>query len=515
MSGKSRLALGLSLIFFMALAGLFFATKVWMPFMWGLLGPGVLGLFLGLYLSRHSVIEFFTMKSTKQGLNMGALIVIVITLLTLVNYLGAKYYKVFDLSGNGMNTLSDQTKALLSGLDSEMMLRFFYKNGADKVEDNKKQFRDLVKKYQDQSSKVQFEFVEMNEQAKLTQDYGASRGSGEAFLVYKENKNRIENYTEQDLTNAIIKVTRGEKKNIYFIEGHGERNTEIDKDETGMFGLNQLLEKNSYHVGQLSLAAQGGVPADAHAIMIIGPKQNFQPTEVKMLESYLERGGAILLALENRNTAGLNGLLSRLGLELESFYVFNVYNTPMGQVVNAQSPTVAVNYSSTHAATKVFTANQMTVFNQPNAFKLLPLSETVKTEVLVKTPKSSVALKELDSTDYFGEPRVFNLAVEVKGKLSPDDKEFTVIAFSDADFMSNLLLYQNLNRDLALNSVAALVKESDLISISPKEPQATRLILSPPETSQFIKFVVLGLFLPTPLVFMMVSFFLWYRRRHA
>ncbi len=446
---------------------------------------------------------------------MGALIVIVFGFLTLVNYLGAKYYKVIDLSGNKVNTLSQQSVQLVKALDSDLVVRFFYKNGSDSVDENKKIFRDLVKKYQDESSKIQIEFIEMNEKAKLTQEYGATRGSGEAFLEFKGSKNRIENYTEQDFTNAVIKVTRTAKKNVYLIEGHGERNTDNEKDESGLFGFKQLLEKNSYNVKKMSLANAVEVPLDADALVILGPQQIFQPFEIKSITSYLERGGSLYLALEKGNTAGLEKLLSFLNLELEKFYVFNVYNSPMGQVVNAQSPTVAVNYSATHSATKVFGANQMTVFSQPNAIKIKLNTEAFKTEVLVKTPVNSVALKDLDSQDYLGQPESFNLAVEVKGKIAKSEKEFSVIVFSDVDFMSNLLLYQNLNRDLALNSVASLTKENDLISISPKEPLATKILVSPPEMNQFLKFIFLGLFLPIPIVFMVLSITVWYRRRYA
>ncbi len=483
--------------------------------MWALLAPAILGLAFWLYIDRLTIKDFFTMKSTKQGLNMGALILIVLSFLVIINYLGAKFYKTFDYSGNKINTLSDQTKNLLSSLDTDLIIKYFYKNGSDRVDENKKNFRELIKRYQDESAKIQFEFVEMNDQAKLTEDFGATKGAGEAFLSYKGNKNRIENTTEQDLTNALIKVTRTQKKTIFFIEGHSERNTNQDKDETGASSFKQMLEKNSYLTKSTSLAAEANLPIDNAVAVILGPVQNFQNFEVKALESYLEKGGSLFIALENRNSAGLQSILNSVGLQLEKFYVFNVYNTAMGQVVNAQSPTVAVNYSLQSPITKIFGANQMTVFSQPNALSITKTPETMKAEVLVMTPANSVALKELDSKDYFGQPQAFNLGIEIRGKYNKSEKEFRLIVFSDVDFLSNLLLYQNLNRDLALNSVAELAKETDLISVSPKEPGITKLLLSPPEFNQFFKFMVLGLFLPLPLLFMLASLGLWMKRRHA
>ncbi len=515
MSGQSRIALGASLFCFLALGGLYFATNVWMPFMWALLVPGIFGFVFWIFDDRKNIVEFFTMKSTKQGLNMGALILIVVGFLVIVNYIGGKYYKTFDFSGNKINTLSDQSKKILSSLDSQVMVRFFYKNGSERVDENKKLVRELIKKYQDDSPQIQFEFIEMNEQTKLTQDFGANRGSGETFIEYKGSKNKVENYTEQDFTNALIKVTRTKKKNIYFIEGHNERNIDQDKNELGVSSFKQMLEKNSYLTKTLSLTLQPDVPTDADALLVLGPTQNFQPFELKAVERYLEKGGSVLLAFENHNSVGLQSILNSVGLELEKFYVFNVYTTAMGQVVNAQSPTVAVNYSSSSSVTNVFGANQMTVFSQPNALRITQTPASMNAEILVKTPANSVALKEIDSKDYQGEPQAYNLAVQIKGKYHNAEKEFSLIVFSDVDFMSNLLLYQNLNRDLALNSVAELAKDTDLISVSTKEPTATKMLLPPPEFNQFFKFVVLGLFLPLPFLFLLVSLMLWFKRRHA
>ena len=90
-------------------------------------------------------------------------------------------------------------------------------------------------------------------------------------------------------------------------------------------------------------------------------------------------------------------------------------------------------------------------------------------------------------------------------------KEFSLILAGDADFMSNQLLGQNLNRDLVLNSIAALVKEENLISITPKEVQVTQLTMTPNKWSFFI----LGFILPVPMLFLVIGIVLWLKRRNA
>lgn len=516
MSQKGRLALAVAVFCFLCLGGLYFALRVWMPFMWGFLISSVLAFLTWVFYDRKILIEFFSLKTTKYGIDMGAIIFLSVLFIAVLNFVGARHTKTFDFSANQMNSLSDQSKKLASALQADFVVKFFYKYGADQVENNKKAFRDLVKKYQDVNSKIQLEFVEMNEKAKLTQEYGATKGSGEAFIEYKGNKNRIENYTEQDLTNAIIKVTRTNKKIIYFLEGHGERSIDDEKDEASLFGFKQLLEKNSYVIKKLSLISTPEVPQEADTVVIAAPTQSFQEHEVKAIESYLVRGGSVLVTLSTAKVpTGLQKIMTAVGLDIESFYVFNVFNTPMGQVVNSQSPTVAVVYSPLSEITKVFGPNQMTVFRQPHPLKDLTRNEKIKLEYIVKTPESSVALKDLDSSDYTGKPQSYNLAAEIKGFYGTGEKEFSMVVISDINFMTNILLYQNLNRDLALNSVSALAKDLDLVSVTPKETMATKMLLSPPEFNQFFKFTVVGLFLPLPFLFMIIALVLWYKRRHA
>lgn len=514
MSQKGKLLFILTALSFVALVGLFFALRVWMPFMWIVLGTAMLSAAGGFYYDYKIILDFFNMKTTKLGMNMGLILLLTIVFLTVVNFLGAKHYRTMDFSINRVNSISDQSRKIINSLESDLIVKFFYKNGAEKAEDNKKLFRSLVKQYEDITAKVKFEFVEINERPRLAADYGATKGSGEAFIDYKGSKNRVENYSEQDFTNAIIKVTRKHKKTIYFLTGHGERSLDDEKGEGSFFGFRQLLEKNSYTVKTINLAGALSIPDDATMIVIAGPTQQLQLSEIISLEDYLNTGRSLLILLDEKETFGMGNLLKKMGVELEPNYVFNIFDTPLGKVVNAETPTVAVEYSQNDEITKVFTNNQMTVFRNPHSLKLLNNSTRVKTEVLVRTPKSA-ALTELDSKDYIGEPREFNLGVSVKGKFAANSAEFAAVIFSDADFMSNVLLYQNLNRDLALNAISALTKETDLISISAKEPLATKMLVAPPEFNQFFKFTLIGLFIPLPIALMILSMVLWYRRRHA
>ena len=524
MNAKSKVFLIISFLLFISLSGLYFALQTWMPFMWFIFIPALSGLATWFYMNKNLLIEFFTMKTTKQGLNMGALILIALGFLVVINFLAVRYTKSFDFSVAGQFSLSDQSKKIIDQLDTEIEIKFFYKEGLEGVEVGKKSFANLVRVYREYSPKIKLEFIEMNSHPKQAQEFGANKGSGEAFVSFKGQKNRIETqsfgtsqlYTEQELTNAIIKSTRKEKKKVYFLQGHGERSLTQETSETAITSFKQALEKNSIQVEELNLIVKTAVPSDANAVLVINPVTELQKFESAALLTYLKSGGSVVITLDRNVNSSIESLAALFGIKARTDLVFNILNSPMGQVVNAQQPTVAVHYSATSEITKMFSMNNSTVYLHPRPLEITSVPEKMKADVLVKTPEASVALQNIESTDYKGQPQTYNIAYEITGNYDEkSDQKLRLIVFGDSDFISNQFLYQNSNKDLILNTVSSLIKETDLVSISAKQPQATKMILAVPEFNQYFKFIVVGLFLPIPFLFLVMSLFIWFKRRHA
>lgn len=524
MSSKGKIFFISFFLLLVAFTGLYVVLQTWYPFLGFILLSALLSLGVWIKIDQDLIIEFFKMRTTKNGFSMGALILAFVLILASINIIAVKNSKTFDYSLAGQYTLSEQTKKLIKNLDTDLNVKFFYKSGSENVEANKKAFKQLVQVYQELSGKVKVDYLEMNENPKATQEFGANRPNGEAFLEYKGKKNRIESqfagslglkFNEQDFTNALIKATRVNFKTIYFIQGHQEREFENEKNESGLFSFKQLLEKNSFKVNSLNLASEGQIPNDASAVAIMGPQTNFQKSEISILENYLFKGGALFITLDQKNTAGLNPLLDQLGLKLDQHYVFNVIQTNLGPVVNSTQPTIAVDYSNKDKITQVFTQNQTALFIKPNSISIVSNPIGLETEVLIKSPKASVALLNLDSEKYEGEPRSFNLAVSVRGPFKENASPMQVVVFADTDFLSNSALLQNVNRDLGLNSISALVKETDLISISPKEVGVTLLKVTPPEFSRNFQFLVVGVFFPLPFLFLALGALFWFKNRNA
>lgn len=498
---------------------IFGVLGTWIPFLWIPIVFTVLSIPLWIYFDKDLLKDFFSMRTTKSGLSMGSLILLVLVIIGLINFIGARKYKTFDFSIAQINSLSDQSKKVVSQLSLPLEIYFFYKPGVEGSDQNKLIFRRLVALYQDVNPKIKFEVIDINLNPKLSQDFKVQSGRGEAFVVYNGRNNKVDRFEEQELTNAILKTFKEKKPIIYFTEGHGEKSTDDTQNEMSAYAIKQLLEKNSFEVKKLSFLQKAQVPSDADLVVILGPAQSFQDFELKAIEEYIKTGGKLIVALDPEKPPVMKPLLDWFGVRMNSHYVFNLVNTPYGAGVDQRVPTVGSVYSPEHPISKVFKNNEITKFafvgsldktNSIDSANLKLKLENLSFEDLVKTNTASVSLQGLDSKSPEGAPRDFTLASVVGGNVVGEKNKFQVVFFADSDFISNILLAQNLNRDLFMNSVSFLIDDVDLISISAKEPLITKVNL----TSMSSTALLIG-FMSLSLGFLMISVILYFKRKNA
>ena len=493
----------------------FFITKfilgVWLPFLWVIVGLGAGCLAGALWLERALIVELFNMKTTKQGMSMGAHITLVFVILIAINFVAVRKYKTFDFSMARVNTLSDQSIKIVQGLTEDLDVIYLYKSGTEGVEANKRAFIDLLKKYQDQTDKLKLKFVEINEHPDLAEKYNIHQATQVVVLEYQGRQSRIEKIDEQEMTSGLVKVTRKTNKKVYVLNGHQELDLTAQKDGSSMSLLKDLLTNSRYIVAETSLTSANKIPDDADVLLIIGPRTGFLDMEVKALDEYLNRGGSLILALSAGFKTGLENTVLKMGILPKNNYVASLGMTSLGLAVDPSATRGSV-FSPSHQITKPFGKNQFTVFRLPQALgKLDPLPSGMVVEDLVKTSDSVMAFKDTHF-DASGTKGAVTLAYAVHGKWgSAATKEFNALVFGDPNAFNDQYLYQQLNRDLILNSVAFLAKEENLISISPKEIETTTLTMG---DGQFMIFLF-GFIIPLPLVLFGSSGWLWYRRRYS
>ena len=85
-------------------------------------------------------------------------------------------------------------------------------------------------------------------------------------------REKVTNDSEQDITNALIKVTRDRKKTVCFAEGEGERDLD-DTSERGFSGAKSALAKNQYETKKVLLLREKKVPSEC-TVFVMGSREH-------------------------------------------------------------------------------------------------------------------------------------------------------------------------------------------------------------------------------------------------
>ena len=474
---------------------------------WGAIGGLVL---VGIYtLSQWREIgRSFQRRETKLGAMTGISVIAVLAILIGVNWTVSRRDKRWDLTAAGSYTLSDQTAKVLSGLKGPVNVLVFDTPGGFQ------RFRDALSMYTNASQNIQVQYVDMDREPARARAYEIS-GPGTVIMEYDGRRERVMSDREQDLTNALIKVTTGRQMKAYFVQGHGERDS-LGNDRGGYASVVDVMKRDNYTVDKIVLAQSAeGVPADASVLIIAGPTTDYLTPEVDAIRTYLRKGGKALFLLDPpigeaaRPTTTLEALLKEWGITMGHDVVIDI--SGMGQLLgtDASVPVVA-NYPN-HPVTENF--NVLTAFpltqsvrgeagvelGMANTQNVIQTSERSWSESDVKSlaEGSKVSIDE-KSGDHRGPITIaLSLAMDAPdapasaapaapadkpadGTKPPDTRkpQMRVMVVGDSDFASNAVAGVPGNLDLFVNMTNWLTQQEDLISIHPRDAGDRRITMT-------------------------------------
>jgi len=473
-------------------------------------------------------------RQMKYGANTAVLVVVVIAILGSVNYLVSRHTKRWDLTKNQRYSLSDQTRKVLAGLKEDVKVTYFQRAVESAAG------KDRMREYETASPRVKVEFVDPVASPTRAMAYEV-RGPWPILVVERGGKReKVSNDSEQDVTNALIKITRDTKKTVCFVEGEGERDID-DGADGGFSAVKSALGKSQYETKKVLLARESSVPAECTVMVVAGPQHDLLPTEVDALRRSAKGGGKVLVMADpelKTATPNLDALAKEWNVELGKDIVVDV--SPASQIFGTGPLTpIAASYPF-HEITKDFRV--MTAFHTARSAEAgKGTVEGVSTQTIVQTAPASWA--ETDLT--LKEPIEMNEGKDRKGPIAlgavatikaspapspspgspspatspspsaspadapPSPPEGRVAVFGDSDFASNALLGFQGNQDFFLNTVAWLAQDADLISIRPKEPEDQRMFL----TRQQQQNVLIVALLLIPGAFVVLGISAWWKRR--
>ena len=509
---------GLALI---VIAGVRYSvTSVWTSYLTAALIMGATFTVVGLGVKRDQIRRSLTRRSARYGANSLTSVVLLVGVLALVNYIGAQNDQRFDLTTEKIHSLAEQSLSVADQVEQDVIIRAFFPGGDDPTT------RQLLDLYNDRSSRIAYEFIDPDQRPQVAEQfevtvYGVFNNplTGQVFnygtLVLETEgfEERIEKQSEplreEDVTNALIKLVKGERKTIYFIEGHGEKLI-AETQQIGMDAARNALERENYLVETLNLVRMDEVPENASVLIWPGPQTEPFPEEMDMVDDYLNGGGSVLVLVDPPPAVSLDGLLDRWSVSAGNNFVVDA--SGVGRLLGAGPEIPLVSQYGTHAITNGF--NVMTFF--PLA-RSLSTAETAREGLsitqLLTTGNSSWGESDLENTEASYDPGVdLSGPVDIGLVVTQDlgaDRTARLIVVGDSDFASNGFFGLQGNGNLFLNAVSWLAEDESFISIRPKAPEDRPFSLTEAQ-GRFTYYVSLVL-LPLSILVMGVS--VWIQRR--
>jgi ABC-type uncharacterized transport system involved in gliding motility auxiliary subunit len=451
-------------------------------------------------------------RSLWFGFNSAFTVIIAIALIAVLNFLGTQYPQKLDLTKNKIHTFSDQSTKVVKGLNDELKLTFFGDLGS------KEKYRPVFDNYKKLSNKIKFELVDPNKEPIRVKSAGIKK-MDTLLLEYRGKNSKIEEITEEKITNEIIKLTKDTKRVICSITGHGELSF-TDPAPNAFAAAKKGLEDQAYELKELVLPQQTSIPAECSTLIMMGSSKALFPAEVKMLSEYLSNGGRLVVGIDaaisnNDQTKELKALLQTWGVEVKSGLIIDPVSKMLG--VDASVPIVA-QFNKESSIVKDFTQQCYFPFSRPLELTN-PAPLGLKTAWLAKTtPKAwgelnmaSIAKGEVQYNQGADLQGPLSTAVSVSGKAkdSKATRDTRIVVFGTSQFANTQYSRFGGNLDLFLNSVSWAVEDESLISIRAKEDQASSVELSQNQG--------MGIFLACvvviPLVIAIAGIVIWIRRK--
>ncbi len=425
------------------------------------------------FMEKEKLMLMIKSPQARQGANSVFYAVTVIAAVVLVAAILTGNPKQFDLTKNKKYSLSEQTAGALKKLDKETEVYYFYSvtalNG---------RVMDLLKQYEKVNPKFKFFPVDADKNPGIARKFQVDRYG--IVIISRPDINRterIDNLTEEGITNGLIRISSNTRRKAYFTKGHGEASIEVAaNDKSGYSAAASEMQKEGFDTLTTELFNLNEVPSDCSLLVVAGPQADFFPKETAMIKNYVEKGGSVLFLVGALTPADkINALLSEYGLVLSN----NVVVDKISRMLGGDFLMPIISQYEQHAITKTFRVASFMPLSRTLVVKQ-QLPQGVNVSVLAKTNPGSWGETDLSgikagraSQDKNDEPGPSPVAaiIEAEGKGK-------IAVFGSSQFADNTYLSTSGNRDLFLNTAGYLAGGKDAVTIRAKENSFEPVFLS-------------------------------------
>ncbi len=343
---------------------------------------------------------------------------------------------------------------------------------------------------------------------------------------------------EEQITNAIISAIKGQQKTACFIGGYGGPSIE-NREADGLSAFNEFLISYSYVTKELVLSTTDQIDKSCELLFVIGPRIAPTDRDLLLIKDSMHAGIPVMALIGSEAPRAWKDFGKELGVSIRDdlilspsspnnprFMITRNYSRDVEIVKSFSLVTLHYDVSSLHLPVQAENAGTIIkafVSTEPDSYakKFLPgKSKSIdgrrlSTDLAGAIPIAALVERSLDAAKDSEDPAE---GASTKKKALPRSKDKTsmnrswvdyllptaqaqedphghgmmmeepmgegatsnenklrLILFSTDTFVTNALLTQVGNRDLVLNSVSYLLRDTETIGIRPREIGEVRL----------------------------------------
>ena len=478
-------------------------TKLWLVTLTE--GTALLCLLLFAIVHFSQLKAFSSRRSTRMGANSLLMILLFVSILAIVNFLAARHSIRWDLSENQNFSLAPQTYRVLRNLPREVLVTVFTRE----KDPGYQSYKERLDSYRQASPKITVEFVDPERQPKIAQNYGINR-TDTAVFESAGHTVRVTSPSEVELTGALIRVTQDRQKQVLFLEGHGEPSLD-DRERTGLSVAKDILLKQGYNVGTLSLLKEAAVPDQTAILVVAGPRRPVTTEEQERIHTYVEKGGHLLLLIDPDTQAGLNPLLTQWGLGVGPGFLVDLQD----RLAQGDLTFLLVRTFTEHEITQdlsaavLFPLARHITFDEQTgkAWDYVPLARTSPNSWAETDIKGRVV--NLDEKEDIKGP--LPMAAAISPKVPPEEGKPrpAVVVIGNSTFATNAFMNFPGNSDFFLHTAAWLAEERNMMSLVPKDSALRPFTPNPLQERALLYLQVILL----PVAMFVAGILVWRKRR--
>ena len=469
----------------------------------------LLGIAAYAILEPDRVRRFLTGRQARYGSNALVMSIAFLGILIVANVLAYQNpVPIADLTENNANTLSPELVSALETLPQTVTATgFFSQNSSTEAADT------LLSNIQANSNgKFEYNFVNPDRDPQAALEAGVT-GDGKILLQMGDRREIVAFASETEVLKGLIRLLNPGTNVVYFLTGHGERDTE-QPAEAALTRARGTLESKNYVVKTLNLLAENEIPEDATVIVIAGPLQPVSEEEVTLLREYLAEGGSLIVMEDPVALTEFGDAADPLADMLAEDWGITFDNDIVIDLNSPQPTTAAAAYYDVSHPVTVNMNNLVAFFPFSRSVKMSGSVQDVTLTPLVQTNERSWGETDFESLTGGGQvgldegetPGPLTLAIAGENQTTGG----RVVVFGTSSFAADQIFDAYGNGDMFVNSIDWSAEQEDLANITPRTP--TERTFNIPGQFQWIM-ILLGSVFIIPGLVVLAGISTWLTRR--